>query len=114
MAQVVAAIPDLLFRSKVLETAKQLAVTVTVARDADETIRAIREEKPRLVFMDLQDARIRALETLQALPGIPVIGFLNHEQVELRAQALAAGCSEVLTKGQFSAGLADLLRRVLA
>jgi CheY-like chemotaxis protein len=113
MASVVAAIPDLMFRSKVLETARQLSVEVSVARDADELVRRVREEKPRLVLLDLGDARVRALESLPALAGIPVVGFLNHERTDLMEQALAAGCGEVLTKGQFSAGLPGLLRRVL-
>jgi len=113
MAQVIAAIPDLLFRSKVLETAKGLALSLDVARDADELLQQVRVEKPRLVLMDLQAAALHPLETLVALDGIPVVGFLAHELVELREQALAAGCGEVLTKGQFSAPLPSILRRAL-
>jgi CheY-like chemotaxis protein len=113
MAQVVAAVPDLLFRSKVLETAKALSVSLEVARDADEVLQKVRAEKPRLVLMDLQAAAVRPLETIQSLMGVPVVGYLAHEQVELREKAIAAGCSEVLTKGQFSAQLPALLRRAL-
>lgn len=113
MAKVVAAIPDLMFRSKVLEAAKALAVDIEVARDADEVMQKVRAEKPRLVLLDLQAEALRPLETLQGLVGLPVVGYLNHERVELREQALAAGCGEVLTKGQFAAGLPQILRRAL-
>jgi len=113
MAHVIAAIPDLFFRAKVLETAKTLAVTLEIARDADELLQQVRAEKPRLVLMDLQAAALQPLDTLVALEGIPVVGFLAHEQVDLRDQALAAGCGEVLTKGQFSSSLPSILRRVL-
>lgn len=113
MAKVVAAIPDLMFRSKVLETAKALSIEVEVARDADEVLQKVRAETPRLVLLDLQAAALRPLETLQSLMGIPVVGYLAHELVELRAQALAAGCGEVLTKGQFAAGLPQILSRAL-
>ena len=113
MAQVIAAVPDLFFRSRVLETAKALSVTVEVARDADEVLQKVRAEKPRLVLMDLQAAALQPLETLRSLMGVPVIGFLAHEQTELREQALAAGCTEVLTKGQFSAQLPALLGRAV-
>lgn len=112
MARVIAAIPDLFFRSKVLETAKALAVEVDVARDADEMIQKIRAEKPALVLIDLQAAALQPLEMLPTLQGIPVVGFLAHEQLELREKALAAGCADVLTKGQFSASLPQILRRV--
>ena len=113
MAQVIAAIPDVFFRAKVLETAKTLAVPVDVARDADELLQQIRTEKPRLVLLDLQAKALQPLDTLAALEGIPVIGYLAHEEVDLRDQALAAGCGEVLTKGQFSASLPSILRRAL-
>jgi CheY-like chemotaxis protein len=113
MAQVLAAIPDLFFRSKVLEAAKALSVEVDVARDADEVLQKVRAEKPRLILMDLMAAAVQPLETLRTLQGIPVVGFLAHEQVELREKALAAGCSEVLTKGQFSASLPSILQRGL-
>lgn len=113
MARVIAAIPDLFFRAKVLETAKSLSVDLEVARDADELLRQVRAEKPCLVLLDLQAAALQPLDSLAALEGIPVVGFLAHELVELREQALAAGCGEVLTKGQFSASLPSILRRAL-
>lgn len=113
MAKIVAAVPDLLFRSKVLETAKALSLEVDVARDADELLQKVRVEKPRLVLLDLQAEALRPIDTLRSLAGIPVVGFLNHERVELREEALAAGCGEVLTKGQFAAGLSGILRRAL-
>src|SRR5687768_7879270 len=113
MARVVAAIPDLFFRSKVLETARTLSIEIDVARDADEILQKVRAEKPALVLLDLQAEALRPIDTLQSLTGIPVVGFLNHELVELRERALAAGCGEVLTKGQFAAGLPQILRRAL-
>ncbi len=113
MALVLAAVPDLLFRSKVLEAAKALSVTVDVARDADEVLQKVRAERPRLVVMDLQAPALQPLETLRSLMGVPVVGYLAHEEVELRERALAAGCTEVLTKGQFSARLPSLLGRAL-
>ena len=113
MAHVIAAIPDLFFRSKVVETAKQLSVNLDIARDADELLQQIRAEKPRLILMDLQAKALAPLDTMVALEGIPVVGFLAHEEAELREQALAAGCGEVLTKGQFSASLPSILRRAL-
>jgi CheY-like chemotaxis protein len=111
MARVVVAIPDLFFRTKVLETAKALSVDLDIARDADEVLQKVRAEKPRLVLMDLQAAALQPLETIPTLQGIPVIGYLAHELVDLREKALAAGCTEVLTKGQFSASLPQILKR---
>jgi CheY-like chemotaxis protein len=113
VAHVIAAIPDLFFRAKVLETAKALSVNLEIARDADELLQQVRAEKPRLILLDLQAAALQPLAMLTTLEGILVVGYLAHEQVELREQALAAGCGEVLTKGQFSASLPTILRRAL-
>ncbi len=113
MARVIAAIPDLLFRSKVLETARALSVPIDVARDANDLLRMVREEKPRLILLDLQAQALQPLETIPTLQGIPVVGFLAHEEVELRQKAVAAGCAEVLTKGQFASSLPSILSRVL-
>ncbi|HKQ60245.1 MAG TPA: hypothetical protein VJS92_03105 [Candidatus Polarisedimenticolaceae bacterium] len=113
MAQVVAAIPDLFFRAKVLEVAKALAIDVAVARDAAELVERVRADKPRLVLIDLQAQAVEPLKTLAALGGTQVIGFLAHAETALRDQALAAGCAEVLTRGQLSASLPAILRRVL-
>jgi CheY-like chemotaxis protein len=112
MAQVLVAIPDLFFRSKVLEAGKALQVELEVARDADQALQSLRAEKPKLILLDLEAAPLHPLELLRSVQDVPVVGFLAHERAELREQALAAGCTEVLTKGQFSARLPDLLRRV--
>ena len=113
MASVIAAIPDLFFRAKVLEAAKTLSVPLEVARDADELLKQVRSEKPRLILLDLEAEALHPIETLSSLEGIPVVGYLAHEELELRRQALSAGCGEVLTKGQFSSLLPSLLRRAL-
>ena len=113
MASVIVAIPDLMFRSKVIEAANALGVTFDVVRDPDEVIRKVREEKPKLVLMDLQAQALRPLDTIKSLDGVPVVGFLAHAEVALRDQALAAGCGEVLTKGQFAASLPQILSRAL-
>lgn len=112
MAKVIVAIPDLMFRSKVIEAANALKVDFEVVRDPDEVIRKAREEKPKLVLIDLQAAALRPLDTVKSLEGIPVVGFLAHEQVALREQAVAAG-AEVLTKGQFAGMLPQILSRAL-
>src|SRR3977135_4498650 len=82
MALVIVAIPDIFFRAKVLETAKQLSVSLEVPRDADELLQLIRVERPRLILMDLQAKALQPLDTMIALEGIPVVGYLAHEEVE--------------------------------
>jgi DNA-binding NarL/FixJ family response regulator len=49
-------------------------------------------------------ARVRA-----AQKDLKVIGFLSHVQLDLAAQAQAAGCSEVMPRSAFTQNLAAIL-----
>jgi CheY-like chemotaxis protein len=72
---------------------------------------------PSLVILDLGQKSIDAVQVITrlraepALRDVPVVGFANHERSDLMEAARQAGCDEVLTRGAFSSGLADLLGR---
>jgi hypothetical protein len=44
-------------------------------------------------------------------PGVPVVAFLSHVQVELAEAARAAGCREVMPRSEFTRNLATILER---
>jgi CheY-like chemotaxis protein len=52
---------------------------------------------------------IRAIRATPELAGIPIVGFLGHTQVEQARAAEAAGCTRVLTRGQFVNELRTLI-----
>jgi DNA-binding NarL/FixJ family response regulator len=111
LADVVQFIQDMLFTSKVREVAKQSGVTVQTARDPAALVAAAREA--RLVIVDLRLPR--ALEALAAVAadaaasGVRRVGFVDHEKTEVMEAARAAGCTEVMAKGQFANALPRLL-----
>ena len=108
MAPVVYLVRDLLFVSKIRETAARLGLEVERAADAAGLHAAAREA--RLVIVDLRlPEALDALDRLAADPataGVRAVGFVDHEQVEAMR---ARGCGTVLAKGRFASELPALL-----
>jgi CheY-like chemotaxis protein len=111
MAEVVYLVQDLLFTSKIRETAHHLGVEVVGARSPEALALAARQA--RLVIIDLRLPT--ALEALDRLAGdpdaarVPSVGFVDHERTDVMADARARGCGRVLAKGEFASGLPALL-----
>ena len=112
---VIVAVPDMIFRAKILETARLLGRDVASATRPD-AVRALAAEMPAaLVIVDLGDARIDPFETIRALKaearyGDPrVVGFFSHVLVEQRREAKRAGCDLVLPRSAFVERLAEIL-----
>src|SRR5450432_10859 len=104
MADVVALMDDLFFQMKVAETAKHLGLEFKVAGNSDALL-ALLETHPKLVIVDLnaRSQPVQAIERLRAANrGTRVVAFLSHVQVELAAQARAAGCDEVMPRSTFT------------
>lgn len=116
MAFVAAFMDDLMFLSRIREAAGPRGIEVRGVRKLPDLIAACRDV-PRLVFVDLEAARLPVSEALAALRAepelarIPVVGFYNHVHVDLAREAQAAGCAQVLTRGAFVRELGALLEK---
>ena len=110
---ILAAVRDLLFRSKIDAAARRLGVEVAFAPRDTPLSAAARCRPPELVLADLGEAG--AMDELRIirseLPGVRVIGYLGHLRTDLRDEALGLGVEEVLTRGQLAASLDDVLLR---
>jgi hypothetical protein len=112
MADVVYLVRDMLFTSKIRESAKQLGLTAQSAPDPAALARAA-AGGARLVIVDLRlDRALDALDAVAADPAlaeVPRVGFVEHERTDVMDAARAHGCTQVMAKGQFSNRLASLL-----
>jgi hypothetical protein len=117
MADVAYLIQDMLFSSKVRETAKPMGLTVQGARDVAGLLAAARGGA-RLIVVDLRlPVALDALDALAADPALAAlakVGFIDHERTDVMDQARARGCTEVMAKGGFANGLPKLLTALTA
>jgi len=112
---ILAAVDDMLFRSKIRTTAKLVGVEVVFARTPEEIVGQARALKPSLVIFDLNSARMNPMEAIAgmkadaALTSIRTLGFVSHVDSETIAAARAAGIDQVLARSAFAAQLGEIL-----
>ena len=111
--RVLAAVEDLLFRSKISETAEQLGIEARFPRSPKKLLEALRESPPDLLILDLNSARFEPLDILRTVKsdevGIPTVGFLSHVQRDLAVAAREAGCDHVMARSAFTRDLPKIL-----
>lgn len=114
MGRVIALVDDLLFQSKLTETARHMGVELKIVGTGEALAAEARQNEYALLIVDL-NARQGALEAIEKLHTngnlTPVIAFLSHVQVDLAERARAAGCQEVMPRSKFTQNLAALLSR---
>jgi CheY-like chemotaxis protein len=113
--RVLAAVEDLLFKSKISETASQLGIEASFPRSPAKLLDALRESPPDLLVLDLNSARFEPLALLGSLRSegvtrdLPTVGFLSHVQKDLAVAAREAGCDRVVARSAFTRDLPKIL-----
>lgn len=110
-------VEDLIFLSKIQQTARQVGVLIEPVepRDVEERLS---EGYVRALLLDLNHRSCSAVEVLHKLKSNPsmsqiqVVGFLSHVQTDLAEAARAAGCDLVLARSAFSQQLPQLLQKL--
>lgn len=117
MGPVLGLVADLFFSARIRETAKQLGAPCEIVATVAPFLARVREAKPALVLVDMNLRSGDALDAVRALRADPatkeltVVGYLHDIQESEMEAALAAGCSQVLSRGQLSRRLADLISK---
>ena len=113
--RIVAAVEDLLFKSKISETANTLGVEALFPRSPKKLVEKVHESPPDLLVLDLNSARFEPLKLLlelksdEASRGVPVVGFLSHVQKDLAVAARESGCDRVVARSAFTRDLPEIL-----
>jgi CheY-like chemotaxis protein len=111
---ILAVVEDLIFLSKIQETAKHFGLEVN-AVSPDDLGESATRTGVTAVIVDLNHRSGRALEAARGLKSRPstrhvrAVGFLSHVQGELAAAAREAGCDLVLARSAFTQQLPTLL-----
>ena len=112
---IIAAVDDMFFMSKIRATAESLNVTIRFVRNIDTLFSIAGESRPALIIVDLHTEKLdplklaRRLKSDAELSAVPLLGFYSHVETELRDQAQAAGFDQIMPRSAFSANLAQIL-----
>ena len=112
MAYIAVLVEDLLFRSRIAETARLTNASVRMVGTAEALREEISREEPSMMIVDLNagsatPAVIREIRA--AHPALRIMGYVSHVQMALAAEGRAAGCDEVMPRSKFIQELASLL-----
>jgi CheY-like chemotaxis protein len=113
--EILAAVADMIFASKINGAANQASVNVTFVKSIDKLVEQASNLKPELILLDLNNPRFDSLTAIKELKSnpilkeIPILGFLSHVQVDLRRQAQEIGCNFTLPRSQFNSHLVEIL-----
>ena len=113
--RILAAVEDLLFKSRISETASQLGIEASFPRNPRRLLEVLRESPPDLLVLDLNSARFEPLALLlsvrseEATRDVPTVGFLSHVQRDLAVAAREAGCDRVVARSAFTKDLPKIL-----
>ena len=112
---ILAAVDDMFFASKIRATAEALGVNIKFHRRLDSLVAAAGEQSPALILIDLHNEKLNAIELARALKAnesskdIPLLGFFSHVQTDLQRAAVEAGFDHVIPRSVFSRDLASIL-----
>lgn len=113
--KVLGAVEDLLFKSKISETASTLGIEAAFPRSPKKLLDALKESPPDLLVLDLNSARFEPLTLLrnvksdEATREISTVGFLSHVQKDLAVAAREAGCDRIVARSAFTRDLPRIL-----
>ena len=107
--QTLVLVRDLLFASRITSAARDAGVMIKLIRDPT----ALASEPGARVIVDLnQPGALDAAAAWCVAKGKPATGFASHVDTETIARARAAGIARVLSRGQFTQTLGDVLRGI--
>lgn len=107
---------DLMFSSRVAGAAKAAGVDVRVVGSVASLLDSLSNEGIRLVILDLTlpslDPTTVLPEIRSAAANVSVIAYGPHVHEQKLAAAKDAGCDQVLSKGQFSSSITNLIDQI--
>ncbi len=111
MAAILAYVPDLMFGTRIQDTARQLGYTIEMLEPGQEPEAVVARVAPALVVVALDTPAWEAAVRAGKRAGAAVLAFGSHKNIELMRAARSAGCDEVVARSRMAAELPSLLTR---
>ncbi len=106
---------DLLFCSRVGLAADELGIDLQTALGCAQLENALADQELQAVLVDLECPGFRLEDVAEwktRKPALRVIAYGPHVQTDRLANAAAAGCDAVLSRGQFDRSIVSLLKEL--
>ena len=116
---IVVAVTDIFFYTKVRDALRPQGYTLERIRNQDEVAEKMASVQPAALILNMSDLAVdafKALETIQsnpALRSLPVLAFVNHEEVDTWRRAKELGVTKVVSRNEFSARTKDLVEELI-
>ena len=116
---IVVAVTDIFFYTKVRDALRPQGYTLERIRNQDEVAEKMTSTQPAALILNMNDLAVdafKALETIQsnpALRSLPVLAFVNHEEVDTWRRAKELGVTKVVSRNEFSARTKDLVEELI-
>lgn len=114
---IVAFVADLFFSVRI-ETALSKRGYEVIVADTVERLLNEPTTEPALVIVDIGDMGLNWEEAIHAVrrtwPGVPILAFGSHVDMEARNRALAAGATQVVARSRFVQALPQLVAQLVA
>lgn len=113
--KILAAIHDLMFSSKV--TASARGRPIEWLKRGSKVVEQVSASRPDVLLIDLASPQLDAVNAIREIKGgdckaTTVIGYVDHTREDLIEAARAAGCDQVMSKGEFARRLPELLEGI--
>ncbi len=114
MAKVTAIVNDLIFMTKIRNTAEYFGLSVAFVGSEGQIDHYL--TGCELIIIDLENDFVDSLNLIERLKqnpkttSIKTIGYMSHVNTPLRAQAIAAGCDGVLSRFEFNSNVREILQ----
>ncbi len=111
MAVIFAYVPDLMFGTRIEDTARHLGYTIHMLAPGQDAGAAMAGQEPTLVVVALDAPGWEHVVRAGKQAGARVLAFGSHKNVDLLRAAKEAGCDEVLARSRMAAELPELLTK---
>ena len=102
-------VEDLMFASRIAETAKARGGASVKLRTAEALRTAVAAGTAKVVVVDLDRPPVPLPDIVAAAAGLPLVGFFSHVEPERGREARALGFTRVLPRSAFVKELPELV-----
>ena len=93
---------DAVLRSFYVKKFEIAGYTVRIAADGEEAVKAIQEQKPDLLILDIHMPKMDGFQVLEQFPkesrGFPVVMLTNFDKMDFKAKGQELGVQDYFVK----------------